>query len=130
MEDDVVNRRVDVDEARVLSQLQNVSMSEVEDIHGTLVQSYGDELPSALRETLDGFVDAVSQEDLEDVVAGARLIGAFDHSDQDRVHRRFAEFKLDNHSVTDYLDELMTDSSESGQERFAPTFQEVSQYYE
>ncbi|MFC6751958.1 hypothetical protein [Halorubrum tibetense] len=130
MEDDVVNRRVDVDEARVLSQLQNVSMSEVEDIHGTLVQSYGDEIPSALRETLDGFVDAVSQEDLEDVVAGARLIGAFDHSDQDRVHRRFAEFKLDNHSVTDYLDELMTDSSESGQERFAPTFQEVSQYYE
>lgn len=130
MEDDVVDRRVDVDETRVLSQLQSVSMSEIEDIHRTLTQSYGDELPSELRETLDRFVGAVSQDDIDDVVEGARLIGTFDRSDQDRIHRRFAEFKLDSHSVTDYLDELTTDSSGNGEGRFAPTFLEVSRYYE
>lgn len=130
MEDDVVDRRVDVDEQRVLSQLQNVSMSEIEEIHKTLVQSYGDELPSGLRETLDRFVREINQDHLEDVVRGARLIEMFGSSDQDQIHQRFAEFKLKNHAITGYLNELMSDSTKTGEGRFAPTFQEVSQYYE
>ena len=130
MADDVAGRHIDVDEGQILDQLQGVSMSEITAIRDTLIQSYGDELPSELRETLDKFVATVDQEDLEDTVTGARLVQTFDNSDQSRIHQRLAEFKLDSHPVTGYLDELMTEESQSEKSRFAPTFQEVSEYYE
>lgn len=130
MDDDVVDQYVDVDEQRVLGKLREVSMSDVSDIHSTLIQSYGDDLSTDLREALDGFVSTVDQDDLDDVVSGSHLIETFGDSQQERIHRRLAEFKLTEHNVIGYLDEVVVEDDGGQEDLFAPTFLEVSRYYE
>ena len=105
-------------------------MSDVSDIHSTRSQSYGDDLSTDLREALDGFVSTVDQDDLDDVVSGSHLIETFGDSQQERIHRRLAEFKLTEHNVIGYLDEVVVEDDGGQEDLFAPTFLEVSRYYE
>jgi hypothetical protein len=131
IDDDVVDMQRDVDEETILAQLRGISVADVREIHQTLSQSYDAQMPSDLRETLDAFVTTTDQETVDRIVGGAELIQSFDQTSQHRVHRAFAELKLQEHPVTGYLDEFAEFGSGGTRTGgFAPLFQEVSMHYE
>lgn len=128
--DNVVDMPRSVDEEAIHNHLQGVTMTDIEDVHKTLTQSYATQMPTDLKETLDAFTSMFDQSTLNHVETGTELIQSLGPSNQDAVHRSFAELKLQAHPVRDQLNTLMGAEATGPSGGFAPAFREVSQHYE